>query len=756
MKTIASLIAASISLHYLAFSSEKSWTPLADKTLVVWTAPADLDQSGGSALTIEDRLSHFDGIVLGELAPGKWMAGSDMFSRTQKEQKLYPTETTGPDTPVQIAIVYKDKKITIYREGSPYASYEVDRQHMFPADSLVMFGQRHLDMKGQGYYRGHIFDARIYDKALSQDELNALKPHEPSAITPWAWWSFVGGHVQERTGHYREMKLTGDIQFIDGAMRLVGKDATMIAYPTGAVAFGGGEWMKDQPLPASIIASARAFRNHLLADPYRPAYHFCIPEDRGEPGDPNGAFYYNGRYHLMYLYNNNIKGFSWGHVSSRDMLHWRYHPDAIGPGDGDEGCFSGGAFVDQTGRAILSYWQLWGAKGIGLAESTDEHFDVWTKSPHNPVIPSTEWGITEAVNQDGSKIIYGSADPSNIWINDGRYYMLTGNLLVLNKYGREPDSLPDMQGDRLYLFESHDLIHWNYLHPFYRSKREWTDRSEDNMCPSFLPLPSRPDGGPPSGKHLLLFISHNKGCQYYIGSYDNNTFFPERHGRMTWEDNAFFAPEALVDGNGRQIMWAWIFDDRPEALKNAGGWSGTYSLPRSLWLGEDGSLRVSPIQELATLRLNKTQKENLIVKNNQNVPLDNVGGELLELKITLHPGESKQCGVMVCCSEDGREQTRIYYDAVDQKLKCDTTRSSLLYGRKIVEGGPLTLKPQEPLVLRVFVDKSVVEVFANDRQAIARSVYPTLEGKRVVLFSEGGDTLVSSIEVWNLMPANPF
>ena len=39
---------------------------LKDKTLVVWAAPANLTQSGGSALLIDDRKSHFDGVVYGE------------------------------------------------------------------------------------------------------------------------------------------------------------------------------------------------------------------------------------------------------------------------------------------------------------------------------------------------------------------------------------------------------------------------------------------------------------------------------------------------------------------------------------------------------------------------------------------------------------------------------------------------------------------------------------------------------------------
>ena len=76
--------------------------------------------------------------------------------------------------------------------------------------------------------------------------------------------------------------------------------------------------------------------------------------------------------------------------------------------------------------------------------------------------------------------------------------MLTGNLLVLNKIGRAANAPLSEQGDRLYLFVSDGLKTWKYLHEFYERKPEWTDRSEDTMCPSFLPLPSSSAGGPPS------------------------------------------------------------------------------------------------------------------------------------------------------------------------------------------------------------------------------------------------------------------
>jgi beta-fructofuranosidase len=327
---------------------------------------------------------------------------------------------------------------------------------------------------------------------------------------------------------------------------------------------------------------------------------------------------------------------------------------------------------------------------------------------------------------------------------------------VLNKYGRKADSPPEFQGDHLWLFVSDDLKKWEYLHEFYQADRKWTDKSEDNMCPSFLPLPSGPEGGNPSGKHLLLFISHNKGCQYYIGNYKDDKFFPDVHGRMTWQDNAYFAPEALIDKSGRQIMWSWIFDDRPDSIKNFTGWTGTFGLPRSLWLDKDGTLKMQPVKELQNLRQNERSRNNLKIQSGLEMDISDFGKELLELEITFQSSKASQVGVMVDCSTDGREQTLIYYDASEKKLKVDATHSSIDLGRKNIESAPFEWKKGEPLVLRIFIDKSIIEVFANDRQAIARSVYPRLGGTGVKLFAKGGDVKVLSAKAWEIMPSNTY
>ncbi len=180
---------------------------------------------------------------------------------------------------------------------------------------------------------------------MSRLPLKQLKPGSTeSGPIPWAWWDFSRSGLQDVYRKFDNLELIGDVFLADGHLVLKGDGATLIA----ARDTGGDVWDKTKAVSGAVIQNTRSFREKLLSDPYRPAYHFCVPEDRGSPGDPNGAFYHNGRYHLMYLYNREGSGFSWGHVSSKDLLHWRHHPDGIGPGDGDEGCFSGGLLSMMT------------------------------------------------------------------------------------------------------------------------------------------------------------------------------------------------------------------------------------------------------------------------------------------------------------------------------------------------------------------------------------------------------------------------
>ena len=146
------------------------------------------------------------------------------------------------------------------------------------------------------------------------------------------------------------------------------------------------------------------------------------------------------------------------------------------------------------------------------------------------------------------------------------------------------------------------------------------------------------------------------------------------------------------------------------------------------------------------------------VPDGQEMVIDKVKGNVMELNIVLEPSpEAKQFGVIVARSPDGAEQTRVFYDTTDKKLKIDTSKSGKEGSHK-TEGGPLELAVGEPVRLRVLVDKSVVDVFANDgRQAVCRRIYPSnTQSVGVAVFASGGPVKASKIRAWDIMPSNPY
>ena len=278
-----------------------------------------------------------------------------------------------------------------------------------------------------------------------------------------------------------------------------------------------------------------------------------------------------------------------------------------------------------------------------------------------------------------------------------------------------------------------------------------TDPDEDDMCPSFLPLPANKEGGAFSGKYLQLFISHNRGCQYYIGVYDKDQqrFTPETHGRMSWVDNTYFAPEALIDAKGRQIMWAWLTDNRADELQY--GWSGVYGLPRVLWLRADGALGMAPAPELEQLRYNGVLPD---VKPLGLHPqaLTGINGLSSEIRLRAIVPAGGVVGLYVRANHDMSEDTQIYYDSNRQQLIFDATRSGT-QGRPVIEAAPFILGEGETLELVVFIDHSIIEVYANERQAICRRVYPDSGGDKVLLYGTPG-VHIDDLVVYEMMPSN--
>jgi beta-fructofuranosidase len=687
--------------------------PLTNKTLVVWTALANLNQRGGSALTLDDGRSHFDGIVFGELAPQRWMAGSDLWHRTNKQQGDWPQEKADAGTTVQVAIVYQDKHVAIYRDGRKYAEYDTAAAFPFPHDSHVVMGVRHLQAAGDSY-AGYIADARVYDVALSVEQLSALRPNEPSEPKPWAWWTFEDKEAIDRTGRFKFTRLMGTAKVEEGHLILDGHGTLLAATTEAALSQLARPTTTTAPLRANAADVTRAHREYLLADPHRPGYHFAVPEGRAIPFDPNGAIYWKGRYHLFYIFQDK-RGHNWGHVSSTDLFHWRFHPTGL-----VDGMFSGNCFINKDGRPTMCYHQV--DQGNAMAVAVDDELNEWRKLPSNPITPETKPG-------DEHHGRYRSWDPFG-WLEGDTYYAIFG--------GQRPAiaKCKTLGGD------------WKYVGDLMAGPVKGVSINEDVSCAELFKL---------GNKHMLLCISHQLGARYYLGEWKNEQFHPDSHHRMSWIDNSFFAPESLLDNRGRRIMWAWIFD-RPEfGTRMKFGWSGTMSLPRVLSLSDDGTLRMKVPAEIERLRYNARQKERLTVKANAELPLSTIHGNSIELTIEMTGSDARQFGVKVCCSPDGEEQTVIYYDVADQRLKVDTTRSSRTEGPKSIESAPFELKPNQPLRLRVFVDKSVVEVFVNDRQAVMRRIYPTrADSVGVRLFSNGGSVNVTKLKAWDIMPSNPY
>jgi hypothetical protein len=209
---------------------------LTDKTLVAWVSLATLDQRGGSVLTlVDDERGSFDGIVYGEAVPGRWMAGSEGSHRTQRDQQANPAETATLNEVIQIAAVYRDKAITLYRNGQLYASYSIKTPQAFEPDCSVVVGVRHLseDNTPTAYFNGAVHDVRIYGQALSPKELVALAPKRAAGPEPLAWWDFANDQTVDRMNRFLTVELTGEARVVDGKLCLPGVGSSMIASRSG-------------------------------------------------------------------------------------------------------------------------------------------------------------------------------------------------------------------------------------------------------------------------------------------------------------------------------------------------------------------------------------------------------------------------------------------------------------------------------------------------------------------------------------------
>jgi len=156
-------------------SSRPLGRELRQKTLEAWVKLDDVAQRGGGVMSLLGQDGGaFDAIVFGEQEPGRWMAGSEFFRRYVSLGGEPQSEAGGQ--PVQITLTYHaDGTIAAYRDGLPYGSaYRSTGPVTYAAgQAVVLFGLRHQPAGGNRMLAGTIVKARLYDQALSADEVAA-------------------------------------------------------------------------------------------------------------------------------------------------------------------------------------------------------------------------------------------------------------------------------------------------------------------------------------------------------------------------------------------------------------------------------------------------------------------------------------------------------------------------------------------------------------------------------------------------------
>jgi hypothetical protein len=192
---------------------------LQEKTLEAWVRLDDLEQRGGGVMSLQTPDGRvFDAIVFGEKTPRRWLAGSEYFNRTESfggtDEAV--AEEGADKSFVQIVLTYHaDGTIRAFRNGVAYGTeYASDGPQAFAADAAVIsFGVRHLPAGGNRLLSGVIRRARLYDRALTPDQV-------ASAARAGGWISDrdllaaldpkTRGRVVELRRRHRELKTTLD------------------------------------------------------------------------------------------------------------------------------------------------------------------------------------------------------------------------------------------------------------------------------------------------------------------------------------------------------------------------------------------------------------------------------------------------------------------------------------------------------------------------------------------------------------------
>lgn len=432
---------------------------------------------------------------------------------------------------------------------------------------------------------------------------------------------------------------------------------------------------------------------------YRPVYHHTPLW--GWMNDPNGLFYKDGVWNLYFQYNpygSTWENMTWGHATSRDLVHWQYEgtpvePDALGT------IFSGSAVVDSANTAgfgknaiVAMYTSAAESQTQSLAYSTDGG-KTFTKYSDNPTLTAKEPDFRDP------KMIWNEA--TNEW-----------NLVMAT-------------GQKMNFYSSKDLKNWKYESSFGEGygchKGVWE-------CPDLIQM----DNG-----KWVLFCNINPGgpfggsaTQYFVGQWDGHKFTCESKPEVTkWMDYGKDHYATVTFSNapdGRHVALPWMSNWQYAAVVPTKQYRSGNGIPRDLGIFTDGNedyLSVKPSPEIMKAFSKKAQSlgdacmvEVSGLRRNATIELSNGKGERVVMR----------------------------YDAAENSFSVDRMKSGQTDFSDVFAS--VTTAPTHGKVSRVliFIDKSSVEVFdADGKFALTNLVFPTKPYDRLTV--KGGKS-----KIWKL------
>jgi len=206
---------------------------------------------------------------------------------------------------------------------------------------------------------------------------------------------------------------------------------------------------------------------------------------------------------------------------------------------------------------------------------------------------------------------------------------------------------------------------------------------------------------------------------------------------MDW--GSYYAAKTMIDAHGRRILWGWIPEIRPDADLIAAGWAGAMSLPRVLSLNSDNELQTEVEPAVRKLRA-----DNIGVDNAELSPVSQRVIEAVRIKdlaaeidLRLHP-------------KTDDFTLRLQSDIGDFASISCSKQSGARQLRVNTATAPLPGLAGSSVRLHMFLDGSVLEVFANETITLTARVYQVPSGPLRLKFE--GDAKLMSLDAWRMQP----